>query len=859
MKREKVTDESLKAIVDVEIKQSMGEIGGELSHERARAMDYYLGQTVGKLEQTNPDRSSVVITTSRDTVEWLMPQLMRLFAQADSVVEFNPVGQEDEPAAKQETQAVNHIFWRENEGFLILYSWIKDALIQKNGIVKYWIEEVGEEGFEEYDGMTALAIEQMLATGEVEPIEQEISDTESLDGQPLFHVKFRRLPKKRLIIEVLPPEEFLISTDANSLDIQTRPPRFCGHHTAKTENEFKSMGFTDEEIEELGRGDERWHEIGEEWQARYHLADEKHFLFGNPPHDSLRKISIIEGYMNIDMDGDGYAELIRFYRGGDHISWEEVDHRPFASLTPNILSHKFFGLSINDMVKDIQEISTATMRNVLDNMYQVNNTRPIVNNRVDTDSLLTSRPGAPIYVDDSAPVGDACIPFAPPPVWKDGLQVLEYMDSIRKDRTGIGDETMGLDPSTLASANTGVVLQAMEASQAKVELIARILAETGLKWLFRGIHELCRKNYDQPLRYELRGEYIQVMPSEWRKRTNLTVNVGTATGNRQQNLFGLMQVAQLQQAMVQGGLMGKTVLPSNIYQTGKSIADNLGLWGDKFFLNPKLLLDPQVQEIIKMQLPPPDQPDPQIAAIQATAEAEQMKAEVSREKNQADAMLKNKELEIKQAEIASEVELKTIEKAIMVEVEGAKKEREEYKLLMEQYIKQRDQDAKIYAEEIKLESAKRDQDTKMVIEEVKAETETLKTIADNSTKILESMFKLQAEKEKIAVDIASIEQGKMNMSSQISDAMKSGVEPLIKKAQEDGQVAQQRIGGLENQLANITEAFMQQLELIQQQISTKADVQSGPKDVVYDDDDRIIGVGSKKISYDEKGRISRIE
>jgi len=849
MKREKINDDQLRSIVDVEVKQSIGEIGGELADVRARSMDYYLGEPVGKLAQTNPDRSSVVITTSRDTIEWLLPQLMRLFAQADAAVEFEPAGQEDEQIAKQETQAINHIFWRQNEGFLLLYSWLKDALIQKNGIIKYWIEEAGG-GFEEYDGLTEQALYQLLQSGDVEPVEQEISDTPSIDGQPLFHVKFRRLPKKQVVIEVIPPEEFLISTDARSLDIQGKPPRFCGHYTEKTETELKGMGFTDREVEELGRGDERWHELGQEWTARYHLTDEEEYLFSEPPHDSLRKIRYIECYMNLDMDGDGYAELVRIYRGGDHISYEEVDSRPFASLTPNILTHKFFGQSIDDLVKDLQEISTATMRNVLDNMYQVNNVRPVVNARVDTDSLLTSRPGAPIYIDDSAPVGDAVQPFAPPPVWKDGLQVLEYMDGIRKDRTGVGDETMGLDPTTLASANTGVVLQAMEAGQAKVELIARIFAETGFKWLFRGIHELCRKNYDQPLRYKLQGEYLQVNPQEWRERTNLTVNVGTATGNRQQNLFGLMQIATVQEKMVQANLMGKTVLPSHLYQTAKAIAENVGQWGDKFFMNPMLLQDPQVQQIVQAQMPQDNKPDPQIAAIQMTAQAEQMKAQVAREKNQIDAELKSKEIALKEAQTVSDMELKRLEKAITVEVESGRKEREEYKLLMEEHSKRREQHAALAIEQMRVETARRDQDVKMLMEEFKAEVEMAKTMAEATTELL------RMKQEERHFEANQINEG---VNRAVELATNRVVEPAIKKAQEDGQVANQRIGGLEAQFSQATNALLQQLAMIQQQISTKSSVSDDPKEVIYDDDDRIISIGAKKIGYDENGRINRIE
>lgn len=842
MRRKKITDEELRSIVDSEIKGSMGELGGELSHERTMAMDYYLGRSVGKLSQPNPDRSQVVITTGRDTVEWLLPQLMRLYAQADNVVEFEPVGLEDEKIAKQETNAINHIFWRQNEGFLILYSWLKDALTQKNGIVKFWAETTGDEVTEEYDGLTEQAIYNLIAGGEYEPIEQEMSEEISRDGRPLFHMRFRRLPHIRIMIEVLPPEEFIISPDARSVDIQTKPPRFVGDHSDKTEDELKNMGFTDTEIEDLGRGDERWDELGEEWSARYHLSDEKQHLFGWQPHDSLRKIKLFEGYMNIDMDGDGYAELIRVHRGGDHLSWEEVDSRPYAALTPNILTHKFFGQSIMDLIKDIQEIQTATMRNVLDNMYQVNNTRAIVNNRVDTDSLLVSRPGAPIYIDDSAPVDGAIQPFAPPAVWKDGLQVMEYMDGIRKDRTGVGDETMGLDPTTLATANTGVVLQAIEAATAKVELIARIFAETGIKWLFRGIHELCRKHYDQTLRYKLGNTYEQVNPQEWRERTNLTVNVGTGHGNRQQNLFALQMIGQIQKDMVQGGLMGRTVLPSNLYATAKEVAENFGKWGDKFFLNPKLLNDPQVQQIIQSQMPEPP-PDPQTMAVHAMAQVEQMKAQVQREKTQAETQAKQLELGLKDKEIDSKERTEGAKAAHHKDIEDMKRVSEERTRQSKFALETVKSDMQMMVKQI-------ENQTKLMTEEMKAEVLVFKTTTDALNEALKSQTEISSAQSSIIKDM----QNRLDVYDEV-------ISRFDQKSLKSQQIADKRVADIaekilsENVLSMLDKRMLDFGNTITDRMEKK--ISESMLQNMLSMQER--SSRPRKVNYDDSGRITTIE
>jgi hypothetical protein len=121
----------------------------KLSADRGRALDYYLGDMQADMPALG-DRSKAVSSDVADTVDGLMPSLMEIFCGGDEVVEFVPVGQEDEDKAQQETDYTNHIFMQKNPGFIILYSFIKDSLLSKNGIVKvYWEdkEEMIEETF----------------------------------------------------------------------------------------------------------------------------------------------------------------------------------------------------------------------------------------------------------------------------------------------------------------------------------------------------------------------------------------------------------------------------------------------------------------------------------------------------------------------------------------------------------------------------------------------------------------------------------------------------------------------------------------------------------------------------------------
>lgn len=845
-----ITDLELKAIVNSEIRSAMGELTGDLANERSEAMDYYYGEPTGKLTQPNADRSSVVITTLRDTVEWMMPQLMRMFAQVDKVVEFEPVGAEDEEAADQETQAINHIFWRQNEGFLILYTWFKDALLQKNGTVKYWIDEKEERDREEYDGLTDMALAQLLQDEEYEIIEHEASEIRSMDGQVLHHIVVERVSTNKTIhVEVIPPEEFLISDDARSLDLQTNMPRFVGHRTDKTRSELRAMGFSETDIDEMMKSDDEWQRYDEEHISRYNYSDEQGMITGGTEygHDSQKKVSMVEGYMQIDRDGDGYAELIKVYSAGNFIEAEECDHIPFACLTPYINPHKHHGQSEYDMVHDIQEIATQVFRNVLDNMYQTNNMRPIVNENVDLDSLLISRPGAPIYTETTGPVQHDVDSFAPPPMWKDGLELMEYLDQIRKDRTGVSDDTLLLDKNTLANANTGVVMEAIEAARGKIELVARIFAETGIKWLFRGIHELARKSYDQELRYELSGQYVAVNPQEWRKRTNLTVNVGTATGSQQRELARLMHIGEVQMAMVESGGMGMTVLPMHLYQTAKELAECLGAKdGDKYFLNPLWMFEkPEMQQLIQAQMPQ-QEPDPQTQILQATAMIEQDKVNASREKTQIDAMLKREELALKQQIEDMQGQLKAFEAQ-------AKNQTENEKIRSDAYIK----DVNNMINELKIQLENNQKMNALAMEKYKAD--------------MSSTTQLEVKAMEVSADAVQQAQNRaMELHKQASEYERQAIEieSKAKEAEQKAKDQEEKVRQKEAESQEQREQIKQTSQMVAQAQAALTDMMSRldemksemnkPREIKRDKQGRPVSIGGRKISYNKDGSISKV-
>src|SRR6056300_745227 len=217
----KMNDVEFQSIVRNENEQAIGHYDTEYSQDRITAMDYYLGEPFGN-EQ--PDRSQVVSTEVSDTIEHIMPSLMRIFTQSDDYVRFVPHGPEDVAVAEQASDYCNWIINNDNRGFEIMHNWFKDALILKTGIVKFSWDETVDVETEEYEGLNDEELTMLLSDEEVEIIEQDVrtvgEDMFLPDGNiipaPMFYdVKLRRTKTDgRVHIENVPPEEFLISSRA---------------------------------------------------------------------------------------------------------------------------------------------------------------------------------------------------------------------------------------------------------------------------------------------------------------------------------------------------------------------------------------------------------------------------------------------------------------------------------------------------------------------------------------------------------------------------------------------------------------------------------------------------------------------
>ena len=670
------SEKDILAVLGREIHNASGFIGGELVSRRKKSLQYYLGMPLGNEQE---GRSQVISNDVLDTVESLMPSLMRIFTAGDNVFNCEGVGPEDDEMARQCSDYLNYVFYKENSGFLALYSAFKDALIQKNGILKVYWDDSNKTEREEYTRLTEDEFNDLVADPEVKvknhsEYEEPILDEKGkeLDKVTLHDVVIHRTRLYGQVkIEPVPPEEFLISR--RSKDINSA--NFVCHRTNKTRTELVEMGYDKDLVEGLPTGDTDF--FTEDKFVRHQNVD---FSHGSSEGDkSTSDILVYECYVKMDVNEDGKAELLKITTAGSGtgkiIDMEEVDTYPFVSMTPVIMPHRFHGRSVSELVEDIQLIKSTVMRQMLDNMYLTNNNRVAVQDgQVAMDDLLTNRPGG--IVRTKQPPSNVMMPIPAQPITEQATTMLGYLDSVKETRTGITRQSQGLDANTLNKTATGQN-QILTQSQMRMELIARIFAETGVKDLALKMFELICKYQQKEKIVRIRGKYIPMRPYEWKDRVNVTVQVGLGTGSKEQQLILLNAILerQMQAINLQQNVFGPMVNLRNVYNSLKKLIENAGLNGiEPYFM------DPDVGAAQMPQLPPKPPTEFErvtLAQVQGENQRAQLEANVrlkeveGRMRQQLlDFEIQVKELELKYGSKIDELELK---RRSMLETEDLKK------------------------------------------------------------------------------------------------------------------------------------------------------------------------------------------
>jgi hypothetical protein len=680
----------LKAMLTAEKLDALAAMrASRLSAERANAMDYYNGD-MSRDMPAQDGRSRAVSTDVADTIDGLMPSLMEIFAGSDEVVRFEPVGPQDVPAAEQETDYVNHVFMQQNPGFLVLYSFIKDALLSKVGIVKVWWEEHEEEERETYldQGDDAFAL--LVADPDIEivahsarpdpsyrpavisppppvgapalpgpdtagqpapaPAAPEESPSASAGPAepdedapvPMLHdvTVVTRKTVAQARVEGVPPEEFGISRFARSL----KDCGYCFHEVIKREEDLIADGYDRDEIKAIPT----YTMLTNPEELARDTVDEHLSSGGDEGGNEVnRQIKITEHYVRMDYEGNNKPALYRVTTGGDQgevltrngePEIVQVDMPPFAAMTPVIVTHRFFGRSIADLVMDIQRIKTALLRAILDNAYLAVNPRVEVSEAHATettlDDLLVSRPGGIVRTKMPGGVNWQTVPAIAGEIFP----VLEYADATREWRTGVNRQSQGLDANALQNTSATAAMQVYNAAQARMKLIARIFAETGIRDLFALLHAVIRKNGGEAATVRLRNQWITVDPRDWKERNHLTINVGLGTGGKSERLAHVMAVVNLQKEALGAGL-SNLVSVQNLYNSAAEVVKLVDLKNvEQFFTDPRT------------QAPPQPKPDPKLMQIQTQAQLDQQQAQghlaIQDRKTQHEAALAQQRFEL---------------------------------------------------------------------------------------------------------------------------------------------------------------------------------------------------------------------
>jgi hypothetical protein len=641
-----------------------------LSTDRAYAIDMYSGRN---LEPAPEGRSQVVDRSVFETIQWILPSLVDIYANGDDVVEITPVSEEDEAGAKQETQYLNHLILQKNSWFVTFITWAMDAMMTKNGYCLAYSERRRNEEIDRYERQTEQGVLLMQQDKDVQvQVTAQYPDPDYVapppqpavdpmtgqpvigpDGQPLmqppppapmlYDVTVTRVQEERKICyKVLPPERCKISYRTPDFSISQECPYF-EYYDYKTLSDLRADGF---QLPEKIPDD--WLIDEEEDLARDNYDEQGWRDDNNEPDQSMKRYRVRMIWILHDENQDGIAERIYAVRIGRQIIHKEQCSRiPVASLVAIPNPHRHIATSIADIVADLQRIKTAILRQGLDNLYLANNPRTFITDKINLDDALVSRPGGIVRGETGAVFGQDIAPLVTPFVFPQAMEGLEYMDQIRENRTGTNRYFTGIDQNAMNKTATGIQQLSSMAAQ-RVKLIARIMG-CGIADLFSIIHELILKGGHKKEVVKLSNKWVEVDPAQWKKRTDFRIAVGYAAGNKDAMIQKLMLILNAQKEALMGGL--PVVTPENVH------ASLVELTKAADFATPeRFWTDPS-----KIPQKGPPQPDPTVVF------AEQMKAQVKDKEIQADLYKCEKETQIKKYEIDTKAHVDLVKTEAQIE------------------------------------------------------------------------------------------------------------------------------------------------------------------------------------------------
>jgi len=525
--KEPVTDEELVELIDRGIINSSGDWldSADLSRERLKATYEYAG--VPESHLTPQGVSTIVDTSTTEVVEAYTAIISDLFLSNNKLARFVPY--DDSPgsfaAAKDASAIVNYCLFKKNNGWELMSQWIKAALLWKNSVCRWTYIEDKKHEFEEYERISQAKLDELLSDENTEIVGELQFENDFAPADPLtsmqpqaelmyINVRLKKtIDRSRVKLELVPPENFRISREATSIDESS----FVGIQTEMTRSELRKH-YPEEtanitEWDELGdtayAGSLRY---SQEVAARKEITGQEYIsgsmVENDAPLEANKPVTVTESWLNVDRDGDGIAELKHIITVGDYIMYEEdIDSIPLASITPIDIPFEFYGLSMADFTRSSTLASTAIMRGFVENTYLTNYSPKLADpNVVDFSALQNMKPKQ-IIPTNGSPV-NAVQQMQPETISTGTVPLLEYLQTIKEQATGMSKAAQGLNDTLYISGNSEQKLAAVQsAAQKRIQHIARRFAETGFKKLVAGIYETMRKNVKGKMMYNLEGVY----------------------------------------------------------------------------------------------------------------------------------------------------------------------------------------------------------------------------------------------------------------------------------------------------------------------------------------------------------------
>lgn len=525
-------DREIVAAVDSFVTSAVGYEDTKLSSERTKVLEYYNEE---KPQRSRRGQSSYISSDVYDAVEQAKAQLLETFASGHRIVKFAAVGPEDVEPARIATEVCDWVVFRQNPGFEIFHDVIHDGLTARVGVAKVWWE-ADEEEVEEVlpapvSGLTLSMVQPAAGVVALAPGEL------AAEGQDLYRTIRITYDRSQVRIKPLPPSEFLL--DRLAVDIEGSN---CAHRQRKTRSDLRKMGVPEKTIEGMGTGD-GW-DLDEEAQARLSKITDDYPGDEEALQKQLQKIWVYEAYMDLDVDGDGQAELWKITVAGKTIlDKERVSRKPFVTYIPLRTPHTIFGNNFAQRMVSTQNAKTVLVRSVLDHTVSTNVPRwQVVRGTIDDPKeLLDNRLGGIVNV--KRPDGILPLPQQPlnPYVFQ-GIELLSYQ---REEKAGVSRLSTGLNKDAVSKQNSyALVEQLTSAGMIRQKIAARNFSQF-LVGLYLLVYELVLENLSRPMAIEVAGNWVEVSSEGWRSRRDVSVELHLGYGEQDREAETWLMVDQL--------------------------------------------------------------------------------------------------------------------------------------------------------------------------------------------------------------------------------------------------------------------------------------------------------------------------